>query len=319
MEPLDIVLVNPSNKKKAYGRLADTLAGIEPPLWIGLLAGFLREGGFSVAIIDADAEDLGAEDVADRIIKMRPLLVALGAIGSNPSASSTPKMGAIRLLMGTFRERGVKARTMAFGIHPSALPERTLREEGFDFVCQGEAFYPTRDLLKALKEWPSQSPGFIQGLWRLENDKVVQGGWAKVVKDLDELPFGPWDLLPMEKYRAHNWHCFGHINERSPYAIIYTSLGCPFQCRYCNIHALYDGKPGVRFRSPEKVAAEIDLLVKKYNVRNFKIIEDLFESKWFVEVLPYKSINLCHFPVTSFIMRLSVIFRTESGFSFRRA
>jgi radical SAM superfamily enzyme YgiQ (UPF0313 family) len=279
MEFLDIVLVNPSNKKKAYGRLADTLAGIEPPLWIGLLAGFLRESGFSVAIIDADAEDLGAEDVTDRIIKMQPLLVALGAIGSNPSAASTPKMGAIRLLMETFRERGVKARTMAFGIHPSALPERTLREEGVDCVCQGEAFYPTRDLLKVLKERPSQAPGFIQGLWRLENDKVVEGGWAKVVKNLDELPFVPWDLLPMEKYRAHNWHCFGHINERSPYAIIYTSLGCPFHCRYCNIHALYDGKPGVRFRSPEKVAAEIDLLVKKYNVRNFKIIDELFVIK----------------------------------------
>jgi radical SAM superfamily enzyme YgiQ (UPF0313 family) len=168
---------------------------------------------------------------------------------------------------------------MAFGIHPSALPERTLREEGVDFVCKGEAFYPAFELLKHLKERPGQAPAPIQGLWRLDGDKLIDGGWAKIVENLDDLPFVPWDLLPMAKYRAHNWHCFDHIHERSPYGIVYTSLGCPFHCRYCNIHALYNGDPGVRFRSPEKVVAEVDLLVKKYHVRNFKIIDELFVIK----------------------------------------
>ncbi len=85
-----------------------------------------------------------------------------------------------------------------------------------------------------------------------------------------------WDLLPMDKYRAHNWHCFAHIDQRQPYAVIYTSLGCPFNCSYCNIHALYNGKPGIRFRSPEKVVEEIDFLVKNYKVRNIKFIDELF-------------------------------------------
>ncbi|MFC2040597.1 B12-binding domain-containing radical SAM protein, partial [Chloroflexota bacterium] len=89
-------------------------------------------------------------------------------------------------------------------------------------------------------------------------------------------PFIAWDLLPMDKYRAHNWHCFEHIDQRQPYAVIYTSLGCPFNCSYCNIHALYNGKPGIRFRSPEKVVEEIDFLVKNYKVRNIKFIDELF-------------------------------------------
>ena len=52
---------------------------------------------------------------------------------------------------------------------------------------------------------------------------------APLVKDLDQnMPGIAWDLLPMPKYRAHNWHCFGHL-DREPYAAIYTTLGCPYQ------------------------------------------------------------------------------------------
>ncbi|HOD12658.1 MAG TPA: radical SAM protein, partial [Candidatus Omnitrophota bacterium] len=45
---------------------------------------------------------------------------------------------------------------------------------------------------------------------------------------------------------------------------------------YCNIHALYTGKPGIRFRSPERVVEEIDLLYHKYHVRHIKILDELF-------------------------------------------
>ena len=49
-----------------------------------------------------------------------------------------------------------------------------------------------------------------------------------------------WNLLPsFGEYRAHNWHCFGHINKRSPYGVIYTSLGCPFSCEFCCINAIF--------------------------------------------------------------------------------
>jgi radical SAM superfamily enzyme YgiQ (UPF0313 family) len=56
-------------------------------------------------------------------------------------------------------------------------------------------------------------------------------------------------------------------------------LGCPFNCTYCNIHALYDGKPGIRFRSPLKIVEEIDLLVKRYGVKNIKFLDELFVFK----------------------------------------
>ncbi len=147
----DIVLVNPNNKKQVYAAVSDSLVGIEPPLWTALLASVLREQGFSVSIIDADAENLDAQETAGKILAEQPLLVGLGAIGSNPSAASTPKMAAVRAVGTLLKERSPDLPIIVYGIHPSGLPEQTLREEPVDFLCRGEAFIPVLELLKRIK------------------------------------------------------------------------------------------------------------------------------------------------------------------------
>ena len=83
-----------------------------------------------------------------------------------------------------------------------------------------------------------------------------------------------WDLIDFSKYRAHNWHCLDG-SDRSNYGVIYTSFGCPFNCYYCNIHAIYKTRK-VAFRKPEDVLAEIDCLVKVKGIRNLKIADELF-------------------------------------------
>ncbi|MFH1360938.1 MAG: radical SAM protein [Candidatus Omnitrophota bacterium] len=279
MNSVDVIVVNPSNKKHMYGKLGESLAGIEPPLWGGLLAGFLREKGFSVKIIDADALGWGPEETVKQILHDHPRLVAIGAVGANPSASSTPKMIAVKNVLALLKQKDSAIQTVLYGIHPSALPERTLKEEQVDYLARGEAFYPVSELLSAIKADKNPKSLSIKGLWYLCDGQVVDGGWADVVSDLDRLPFVAWDLLPMDKYRAHNWHCFGHLKERSSYAIIYTSLGCPYNCRYCNIHALYSGRPGIRFRSPERAIEEIDYLVRTHKIKHIKFLDEIFVLK----------------------------------------
>ncbi len=56
MTELDLLLVNPNARTQVYGDLSSSLSGIEPPLWCGLLAAFIREHGYSVRIIDAVTE-----------------------------------------------------------------------------------------------------------------------------------------------------------------------------------------------------------------------------------------------------------------------
>ncbi|CAA7628065.1 Putative Fe-S oxidoreductase (fragment) [Candidatus Terasakiella magnetica] len=109
----------------------------------------------------------------------------------------------------------------------------------------------------------------------LQGKAVINPG-APLIHDLDaDLHGNVWHLLPMEKYRAHNWQCFGDLDLRLPYASIYTSLGCPYRCSFCCINAPFDGNQ-YRMRKPEAVVAEIDHLYRTYGIRTFKIIDEMF-------------------------------------------
>jgi radical SAM superfamily enzyme YgiQ (UPF0313 family) len=268
---LDLLLVFPNNRRRAYGRLADTVAAISPPVQLGLTAAFARRAGCAVAVIDADAEDLSPEETARRIGDAGAVLTVLSTDSLN--SGDVTKMSAASDTLRALRGLGAPARVLLEGVVPSAYPERMLREEGADFVCQGEAFQPVVDLVCSLKA--RRRPVEISGIWFRDGDEIVTGGRAPLVQHPDELPMIAWDLLPMDRYRAHHWHCFDALDRRQPYASIYTNLGCPYACTFCNVNVVV-GKPNFRPRSPEAVLEEIDLLVRRYGVRNIRIVDNVF-------------------------------------------
>ena len=57
-------------------------------VWAGLMATFCRTGGLSVELIDAEAEELTAEQVAERVAHLNPVLAAVVVYGHQPSAST---------------------------------------------------------------------------------------------------------------------------------------------------------------------------------------------------------------------------------------
>lgn len=272
---LDLVLVNPCSRVRVYQALGADLAAIEPPVWIGLIATFLRDRGCSIKILDAEAESLGPKEVAEKIGQLNPRLVAVIVYGQQPSAS-TQNMTAAGEVCKAIKAQVPGQPIIMGGLHPSALPERTMREEAVDFVCQGEGPYTILGLLQVLASKPPVAFSHVSGLWYRDGAQILSTPAAPVIEDLDkDLRGVAWDLLPMEKYRAHNWHCFGRIDERQPYASMYTSLGCPFKCSFCCINVPF-GKPMIRYRSPESVVREIDELVITYGVRNIKMADEMF-------------------------------------------
>lgn len=274
--PVDIVLINPGDRKQVYQKLGAGLAAIEPPFWVAVLASYLRQEGFRVAVIDANAENLAPDETASRAAGMKPALSCVVVYGSQPSASTQNMMVAGAICRALSRQ-GTGRVAMA-GLHPSALPERTLREEEVDFVIEGEGPDSLRILLEELDaKQPDLSR--VPGLWYRDSIGTRSNPRAALIGDLDSyLPIAAWDLLPMDAYRAHNWHCFDDLEHRTPYGAIYTSLGCPYNCVFCCINAPF-GKPGIRYRSPERVLDEITLLVEKYGVKNLKIVDELFVLK----------------------------------------
>ncbi|MEE9542802.1 MAG: radical SAM protein [Thermodesulfobacteriota bacterium] len=271
----DIVLVKPGSQRALYGELsAFDLTAIEPPLWGALLAGFLRDKGYSVILLDAEVEGWSYEETAEKINDANPVLAAVLVSGTNPSASTMNMTGAGKIIT-SIRALSPDIKTLLFGLHPSALPERTMEEEtDVDFVCQGEGIYTLPPLIEALKT-KEEKLDDIKGLWRREDGRVLFSENAPLLEDLDELPRPAWDLLPMDRYRAHNWHCFGDIDNRSPYGVLYTNLGCPFKCSFCCINALF-GKNMIRYRGIDAVMDEIDFLVTQYGIKHIKIIDEMF-------------------------------------------
>jgi radical SAM superfamily enzyme YgiQ (UPF0313 family) len=281
---IDLVLVNPGNPLQVYQSLGSTLSAIEPPVWAGMIAGFIRNLGFSVRIIDANADNLSPEETAEQIADMAPVLTAVVVYGHQPSAS-TQNMPAATAICTAVKETDTTQKILLVGGHVAALPERTLVEEDVDFVCEGEGFYTIVELIEVLKANQADYDK-VRGLLYWEDDKIRRTPSAPLVNDLDrEVQEVAWDLLPMGKYRAHNWHCFGDI-QRQPYAALYTTLGCPFHCSFCCIQAPFKSGERVlgykesvnsyRFWSPHVVINQIDKLVNEYGVRNVKIADELF-------------------------------------------
>ncbi|MFC1964275.1 B12-binding domain-containing radical SAM protein, partial [Chloroflexota bacterium] len=88
---MDLIIVNPGSRAQVYGSLGPSFSGLEPPVWAGLTAAFVRERGYTVSIIDAEAENWNPADTAAKIAEGEPLLADIVVQGANPSASSTPK------------------------------------------------------------------------------------------------------------------------------------------------------------------------------------------------------------------------------------
>ena len=273
MADLDLLLVFPNNRRNAYGILADNVAAVTVPLQTALSAAYVRKAGFSVQVLDADAENLSPEETARRILAAGARLVLMSTDSLN--SGDVTKMGAASELLRELRRTGSGLRVMLEGVVPSAFPEQMLREEGADFVCQGEAFDQVVELLKVLAAGKPRPDAKLSGVSWLDGDAAVIGGRRGLIKNPDTLSFAAWDLLPMDRYRAHHWHCFDRLDRRQPYASIYTNLGCPYTCSFCNVNAVA-GTANFRARTPENVVEEIDLLVKQYGVRNLRIVDNVF-------------------------------------------
>ena len=281
---VDVLLINPGGRLNIYQSLASEFTAIEPPIWVGLMASYLRDLGHTVHILDANAEDLTPEDAASFVVTISPLLVAVVVYGHNPSASTQvmPTAGAI---CRAIKEQSKSQNTLLVGGHVAALPERTMLDEKCDFVVTGEGPVTLHELLIQLK---TDNPDFsqVRGLFYRSSNAIESTPPAPIVRKLEEeMPGIAWDLLPMDRYRAHNWHAFDSM-KRQPYAALYTSLGCPCHCSFCCIQAPFKsgevvaGYPAkansYRMWSPQSVIAEIDILVTKYGVRNIKFADELF-------------------------------------------
>ncbi len=270
-----ILLIHPNDQKAVYG---DTLkfAACEPPYWCAVAAQFCIDNNIETKIFDAEAENTSFDDVAAYAENYDPDLIGIFVTGTNLSAS-TQKMQGADLTVKAIKKRK-NFPVFMWGLHPSALPQRTLEESSADYVVAGEGYDTIVNLTKyhagILSDFLEE---YLGGLCFIKDGKYARFGLSKLL-ETSLLPMPAWDLLPMEKYMPHNWHIMGEDrpqDAKGRYGVISTSIGCPYQCSYCAISALF-GQRKLRFWDSDRVVDEIDRLVKHYNVKYIKILDECF-------------------------------------------
>jgi len=81
-----------------------------------------------------------------------------------------------------------------------------------------------------------------------------------------------WDLLPMDKYKAPNWHSWGRKDRK--YGATFTSISCPYGCSFCSIHDFYSCK--FKRRNLKLAIDDIVMLYSKWGITNFKLMDEMF-------------------------------------------
>ncbi|MDY6832544.1 MAG: radical SAM protein [Thermodesulfobacteriota bacterium] len=111
----------------------------------------------------------------------------------------------------------------------------------------------------------------VKGIACRGADAVVCNEREPYIEDLDAIPFPDYDAIDIRRYWGNHPEMNGVLAKKA-YTHIISSRACPYHCVYC--HNIFGKK--VRKRSPENFVAEIERLYHRYGVREFQIIDDIF-------------------------------------------
>ena len=279
---LDVLIVAPSSARQLYQDLSEDFSAKEPNIWAGLLANAARAKGFGAAIYDMEIDP----DIR-RIAEYDASLILFAVTGQNPNASTAAMTGAVEAAERT-RELLPETKIAFVGPHVNALPREVLERHPFiDIAFTNEGVYALLNLLSTDLSYGALKS--ICGIAYREGDDIKMNPPEMIVpQELleQDLPGVAFDLMPsLDHYRTSSWHSNFIDEDRTPFASIYTSLGCIYKCEFCMINIINrtDNTYGVasdmsnkfRFWEPEFIISQFDQLAK-LGVKNVKIADELF-------------------------------------------
>lgn len=141
-----------------------------------------------------------------------------------------------------------------------------------EIVCAvvGEGERVLLNLVKAFIKEDGLST--VKGIAYLKEEQIVLNDTEDFIEDLDALPLPDYDLLNLNDYMSFFQLNSNVILAEKRHMPVMSSRGCPYGCLYC--HDIFGKK--TRKKSPAVFFSEIKILYEKYNIREFHIIDDIF-------------------------------------------
>ncbi len=226
------------------------------PTGLGLIAAWLRNAGYRVAVIDVNGLRLSDEEVLEQIRQLHPSVIGIGGLVTTYTW--------IKRIVPRIRAEQPDCPIVLGGSVGASIIETALSSLDIDVIAVGEADNTVLELLPALLN--GQGMEDIAGLAYRRNGAIVRTAARPMIADLDELPYPAWDLFPMEVYLTNPVVGVGKDVD------IISSRGCPFPCAYC--YRIFGRK--YRTRSAEHVVGEMEALQHNYDVDFISFQDDCF-------------------------------------------
>jgi len=244
-----VMLVQPNSASIVKSVLGTT----GPPLGLAYLASVLRDE-HEVRIIDGLTLNYSADDLKRELKRYEPDVVGITA--------TTPAIYDAYEVAELAKEFNPDIKTVIGGPHVTFTAKETLREcNALDVVVRNEGELTIKELIDCFeKNAPLKN---VRGITFRQNGEIKETESRPFIRNLDEIPFPAYDLLPMDKYRIENQR----------YGTIMTSRGCPFKCIFCASSMLF-GKIW-RARSAENVLEELRILYE-FGIKEVEFMDDTF-------------------------------------------
>ena len=236
------------------------------PWGLVYLSAMLVERGVDVTIIDeastpavsGSIPPVSGENIAQTLQDKRPVAVGITAMTGEQIRYGIEFARLVR--------KHSKAAIVWGGVHPSLLPEQTVRHRLVDYVVAGEGEYAFADLVEYLEN--KEDPSDIPGVYFVRGAKVL-GSRQEMFVDLASLPELPYHLVDPELY----------ISRRPDLGVeryfeICTSRGCPHHCGFCYIEGVH--RSCWRGLDADVAVDRIKALVKRFNLDCVLFREDNF-------------------------------------------
>lgn len=257
-----------------------------PPLGLAYVAGSLKAVGFRVCVIDGLGESLDVRHPTDNechlyglhpdeIVERIPADSAIIGI----SAAFTFEWPTCRDLIRRIRARFPRALLIGGGEHVTALPEMSLRESALDVAVLGEGEEVTVAVAHA--HAASRSMDGIAGIaFKDAAGTVKLNPRYSRIRNIDDIPWPAWDLLPIEQYLERGMGFGVHRGRSMP---VMASRGCPYQCTFCSSPQMWTTRWIAR--DPERLLDELEHYQRKYRIDNFDFYDltAIVKKAWIVE------------------------------------
>lgn len=256
-----------------------TTGVIYMPIGLAYGASSLQQNGFKVEVMDLFGNDptraeklgnyirLGSEDLTliEKVAEVQPLLIVFYANQVLNHASLVKSISTVRQAYPNLFV-GVAENTQAVTAYYLADVADEFFNCGVDFILSGEMENTLPAVFRYLQSSLSLKGLDVEGV----STNGLKVSHSLRINDLDSLVFPAWELFPISNYWKVGY-AHGPFETKS-YLPLLTSRGCPFPCKFCVVPSTNNRK--WRSRSAKNVVDEMELMLKKFGVREFHL-EDL--------------------------------------------